>query len=866
HTISYSGAGTHNTATTTDGRFALSTDEIGSTAKTLKIWSLENPPSFPKVAEYVGSPTAIVHNVFVKNNLAIMSYYTAGVKVVDLTNPASPIELGGYDTYPSDDDANYDGAWSTYPFFPSGKIIVGDMSSGLYVVDVNLNGPKTPSLFIAYSDYLTPTSVQLSWNDPTETNAGTPLTNFELHLYRNSTLIAVIDSGIENYTDNSRTLHQYYTYTLRAVTATDSSTGAIAGAYAGGHANPTTPSAFSATEATGGVLLSWKNPSTQEDGTPLNDLAYILIYRDGVLLDSTAQTSADSGQTRSYTDNALGLHSYFIKARDNETPVHYSSATSTVTAYGGILSMMSEDFDSTLPIFYSTGTWNKTAENSKSGAYSLTESPGGLYPHNSTSYIEMPPVILGNTGMLQFNTIAIIAYADFGFVDISRNQRQSWTSIKVYNMNMHPEWADYIAGPDDWFTERVDLSAYTNDTVIVRFRFVSNSTNNADGWYIDDVYIGPTDIEQSFNVNIASTWNLLSLPLDVTDNRVSTLFPNAVTQAFMYEGSYVPEDSLKHGQGYWLKFDATDSLQLTGLVTLRDTINVQNKWSIIGAPGVSILTSKITSIPSGIVSSSFYGFDGSYQAATTLQPGKGYWVKTSASGKLVMSAFAKSSNTEEIAEQTLSRLNTLTIKDNYNHKQVLYFGKIESQKLPEEFFELPPVPPSDAFDVRFASQRFVEAVNEENKSFPILIQSLDYPLTIEWNIQSNQNGRWILESENGKTELKNSGTVSLRSNTLQLRFNEGSAVSLPTTFALHQNFPNPFNPKTVFSFQLPVSGWVTLKVYNMLGEEVATIVDGMKDAGFKTTEWNAEGMSSGIYQVRMVAGDFSDVRKVVLLK
>ncbi len=866
HTISYAGAGTHNTATTSNGKYVLSTDEIGSTAKTLKIWDLQNPPTFTKVAEYVGSPTAIVHNAFVRDNLAIMSYYTAGIRVVDITNPASPVEVGGYDTYPSDDNANYDGAWSTYPFFPSGKIIIGDMATGLYVVDVNLDGPTTPNPFTAYSDFQTPNSIQLTWNDPTETNSGAPLSNFEMHLFRNNTLIAVVDSGIENYTDNSLSLHQSYTYTLRAVTATDSSTGATTSAYAGGHASPNVPSSFNAVDATGGALLTWKNPSTQVDGTPLNDLAYILFYRDGILIDSMAQASSDSGMTRTFIDSVDGFHSYYIKARDNESPVHYSSTTATITAYGGILTMMSEDFDASVPYLNKTGTWNVSTDVASSGINSLTDSPGGLYPHSTTSYVEMPPVILGSTGMLQFKTIAIIAFADFGFLEISRNQRQSWTSLRVYNMNLHSEWTDFSADPTDWITERFDLSAYTNDTVIVRFRLVANSSNNADGWYVDDMYIGPTIYETTANISFAPSWNLVSLPLALDDNSVTTVFPSATSEAFAYEGGYVSADSFEHGVGYWLKFDAADSVQVAGTIKLKDTINVNSKWNIIGASGEAIATSKISSLPSGLVTTSYYGFDGSYQAATTLQPGKGYWVKTSASGKLVMNAFAKSSNTEEMIAQTLSRLNSLTLRDKNNHKQVLYFGKNESSTYPEGYFELPPVPPTDAFDVRFASQRFVEQVNGENKSFPVLIQSLDFPVTIEWKIQPNQIGTWLLETENGTRELKNSGTVSLQSNALQLHSVDGSAPSLPASFALNQNYPNPFNPTTVISYQLPVDSRVTLKVYNTLGEEVATLVDGFQVSGYRFAEWNADGLPSGIYQVRMVAGDYSEVRKVVLLK
>ncbi len=139
------------------------------------------------VAEYVGSPTAIVHNVFVRDSLAIMSYYTAGIRVVDISDPTTPVEIGGYDSYLPDDSYDYWGAWSVYPFFPSGKIIIGDMASGMYVVEVNVDAPYPPSPFGAYSDYSSPTQVTLDWTDPTQKADGSPLTNFKLHIYRGNT-------------------------------------------------------------------------------------------------------------------------------------------------------------------------------------------------------------------------------------------------------------------------------------------------------------------------------------------------------------------------------------------------------------------------------------------------------------------------------------------------------------------------------------------------------------------------------------------------------------------------------------------------------------------------------------------------------
>ncbi len=83
---------------------------------------------------------------------------------------------------------------------------------------------------------------------------------------------------------------------------------------------------------------------------------------------------------------------------------------------------------------------------------------------------------------------------------------------------------------------------------------------------------------------------------------------------------------------------------------------------------------------------------------------------------------------------------------------------------------------------------------------------------------------------------------------------------------LNQNYPNPFNPITVIHYQLPVDCKVTLKVFNILGQEVVTLVDEFQDAGYKLIEWNARNYPSGIYYVKMNADVFRDVKKVVLVK
>ncbi len=89
---------------------------------------------------------------------------------------------------------------------------------------------------------------------------------------------------------------------------------------------------------------------------------------------------------------------------------------------------------------------------------------------------------------------------------------------------------------------------------------------------------------------------------------------------------------------------------------------------------------------------------------------------------------------------------------------------------------------------------------------------------------------------------------------------------LPNQFALGQNFPNPFNPSTEIQFSLPNEAEVRLTVVNMLGQEVATVVNGRYSAGVYTASFDAANLPSGLYFYRMVAGDFTSVRKMMLMK
>jgi hypothetical protein len=88
----------------------------------------------------------------------------------------------------------------------------------------------------------------------------------------------------------------------------------------------------------------------------------------------------------------------------------------------------------------------------------------------------------------------------------------------------------------------------------------------------------------------------------------------------------------------------------------------------------------------------------------------------------------------------------------------------------------------------------------------------------------------------------------------------------PATYSLYQNYPNPFNPSTTIEFSIPRNAHVMLRVYDVLGEQVTTLVSDNLSAGRHRVEWNATGFPSGVYFYRLQAGEVMQTRKLLLVK
>jgi choice-of-anchor B domain-containing protein len=141
-TIFYPNAGyAHQVWLSSDRKYVYLNDELdeGSSVAvtTTRVINVEDPANPVFVGTYTTGKAAIDHNLYTRDGVVYQANYRSGLRVFDALDPANPVEVAYFDTYPGSDSASFNGAWSSYPFFPSGNVIISDIERGLFVVRVD---------------------------------------------------------------------------------------------------------------------------------------------------------------------------------------------------------------------------------------------------------------------------------------------------------------------------------------------------------------------------------------------------------------------------------------------------------------------------------------------------------------------------------------------------------------------------------------------------------------------------------------------------------------------------------------------------------------------------------------------------------
>ncbi len=366
------------------------------------------------------------------------------------------------------------------------------------------------------------------------------------------------------------------------------------------------------------------------------------------------------------------------------------------------------------------------------------------------------------------------------------------------------------------------------------------------------------------SVSYNSGWNLLSVPISLSNMSFASIFPEATSNAYYYDNGYQIANSAELGKGYWLKFNQAINKNLMGNPQSSVTVNLKAGWNIVGPLHNNISVNSVTTNPPNIIQSYFYGYNNGYQTATTLEKGKAYWVKVSSNGTMTIpSTLLRSDDLSEMNEMVnelsnLSNAGKITFENEEGNAVSLFF----TDKLLLRDVELPPIPPVQIFDVRFSDNTFVKSKND--RIYSIEIQGIRSRLKVKSeNINSivkifdEMSNELIGKLLNGETLWINKSLSKIK-----IEFE-----NLPNEFRLFQNYPNPFNPTTTFEFTIPEDGMVTLKIYDMLGQEIETLLNEELTSGqLHRVKFDGSRLPSGIYFYKLESKNHSAIKKFTLLK
>ncbi|MFZ1322755.1 MAG: T9SS type A sorting domain-containing protein [Ignavibacteria bacterium] len=437
--------------------------------------------------------------------------------------------------------------------------------------------------------------------------------------------------------------------------------------------------------------------------------------------------------------------------------------------------------------------------------------------------------------------------------------RNDTVSTAIWKMNFQPS----VSGYPITFTWKnsdfpVNGSFFLKDATGL---IVNINMRNQNSYVLTSSAINSLQMIYTFNktmnIPVLNGWNIVSVPLALPNMNVTSIFPNAASPAYTYNNGYEVRTALLTGRGYWLMFNSAGNYSVTGLPVNPPNIPVNTSWNIIGPFTEDIPIENILSVPSGLISSNFFGFDDGYFIEDTLKSGRGYWIRSSGSGYLKNGSSDKIFLTEESTGNDLITFSfSNTAEKNIDLFLSSNFSNIENAYLP-------PVPPIGIFDVRYSSGKFIEDLSQNQT---VQISSTERPLKLK---VSNLNGQRIRIKDNINGNFLNKileENEEITLNSLLDNFLIINESNIPKDYSVSQNYPNPFNPSTKIKYQIPAEGNVKIKIYDVLGKEVLELVNKNQQAGSYEAEFNGADFSSGIYFYRFEAGDFTELKRMILLK
>ncbi len=409
------------------------------------------------------------------------------------------------------------------------------------------------------------------------------------------------------------------------------------------------------------------------------------------------------------------------------------------------------------------------------------------------------------------------------------------------------------------------------------------ATQNPDGtrsYTIRDEKITAFDIEYTparatRTSDLEKGWNFVSLPVRPSNNDYRQVYPNAqgTTPIKFSMDIYQAEEQLRVGTGYFIRFPRKETITISGILVTRIDkdlypVHVYGGWNTVGSLSVPVTVDKMdfqalnnqTPAPQRLSGVFTYLTNQGYREVSQIDPGKGYFVKLNGEGFYKIQADVTKSSEGVTKGDVLASCASVTVRDNSERENVLFLTEGRNN-IDVNQFELPPTPPMDWFDARFSNNSYVESGDNATLRF----QGVTYPVSLTFN--NNKATYTVVEpltgnvigqvnNGNGKVVINNERISNVR-----ILVSNTEAGNYDITAS-----PNPTVGVAHVSFTLPETQNVTVKVFNTMGQEIATLVNGVVSKGSTTVDFDGSNVAEGTYLVKLVAGDFVAVRKVNIVR
>ena len=412
--------------------------------------------------------------------------------------------------------------------------------SDVYTAIISVNAPLAPENFKAKPIVNNAGALALSWDMPKSKTFGKSINASEMKyvLYRNSIFYKVFNGDVLNFVDESLSPHIKYDYSIKAFINEDTSSATLAFGYPNGAVQPSSPLIVDKSRLNNsGAQFQIKAPNTRLDGImPLINLAKIKIYRDSLFVKEILLNANDTNKIINIKDTVAKKQFYkytftAIDGEGNESPL----SESALLFVGEPESLYTENFDFADGKFKFFNKWMiiKDFANSLNNVANITSSN---YSNNERDTMYMFPITTSLSSIaLNFSNAAIMHKNDYGAIEYSTDNMQSWKGLAYYDKTYYSYWADGALDSKDWRTENLTISDLNSNMLYVRFRFFSDASATTKGWFIDNIgFAEPNSVAETIEKD-----NSIVYPNPVGDLLYIKLDSKALVNIYDYLGKRV---------------------------------------------------------------------------------------------------------------------------------------------------------------------------------------------------------------------------------------------------------------------------------------------------------------------------------------